>query len=208
MAHSNLKKLYIIRHGETDYNQRGMVQGSGIDAPLNETGRAQADRFYQAYAKKHFDKAYVSNLQRTYQSIEAFIRDGLSYEKLAGLNEISWGSQEGKPFNEHTSKLYHETVKSWSNGDLTVGVGGGETPLQVEARQREAMAIIMSRPEEKEVLICMHGRAIRILMSWLTGRPIARMDEFQHTNLGLYEVHAIGGQFQIVRENDTTHLEG
>ena len=80
-----------------------MVQGSGIDAPLNELGQQQAQRFYAAYEKEPFQKVYISDLQRTYQSVEKFIQNGIPFVKLSGLNEISWGSQEGKAFSEEVS---------------------------------------------------------------------------------------------------------
>jgi broad specificity phosphatase PhoE len=59
------KKLFILRHGQTDFNKIGVVQGSGIDAPLNETGRKQAESFFKGYADIPFDVVYTSALQRT-----------------------------------------------------------------------------------------------------------------------------------------------
>ena len=89
------KKIYLIRHGQTDYNLRGVVQGSGIDAPLNETGRKQAEAFYQTYKSVSFDKVYTSVLQRSQQSVKKFLADGIPHEAFEGLNEISWGNREG-----------------------------------------------------------------------------------------------------------------
>lgn len=47
------KYIYILRHGETDYNRRGIVQGSGVDAELNEYGRLQAEAFFRYYRDFH-----------------------------------------------------------------------------------------------------------------------------------------------------------
>ena len=101
-----MKKLYIIRHGETEYNKLGMVQGSGIDAPLNETGELQAEAFYQAYHHIPFQKIYTSNLGRTQQTVQKFIDQGIPYEALADMREISWGSQEGVAFTPESSTEY------------------------------------------------------------------------------------------------------
>ncbi|MFW5879460.1 MAG: histidine phosphatase family protein, partial [bacterium] len=60
-----LKTIYLIRHGQTDYNKKGIVQGSGIDASLNDLGRQQAEAFYDAYRNMPFDKIYISDLKRT-----------------------------------------------------------------------------------------------------------------------------------------------
>ncbi len=204
----NTKNIFIVRHGETEFNRKGMVQGSGIDAPLNEMGRNQAVAFYNTYKEYPFEKIYVSNLLRTQQSIQRFIDDNIPYEKLAGLNEISWGSQEGKPFSPESAQLYEKTVEQWNNGDLDVNIAGGESPNQVRERQKVAIDHILSMNGEKEVLICMHGRAMRILLSWLLGHSLKLMDNFAHANLGLYQLVYSGSRFRITRFNDTSHLNG
>ena len=51
--------MYIIRHGETNYNKLGIVQGSGVDTDINEKGEAQADAFYQAYKHIPFQQIFV-----------------------------------------------------------------------------------------------------------------------------------------------------
>ncbi len=203
---SKSKRLYIVRHGETDYNRQGLVQGRGINAPLNDFGKRQAKAFYDAYHICRFDKVYTSNLLRTEQSVAAFIAAGVPHQKLEGLDEISWGSQEGVAFSEESKNLYLETVAKWRAGDLDATVAGGESPKEVMKRQKKAMDVIMSEEGERDVLICMHGRAIRILISWLLGYDLTLMDEFPHSNLGLYLLHATGSMFQIERINDTSHL--
>jgi len=76
---SRVKEIYLIRHGETAYNRLGVVQGSGIDAELNDLGKAQAQAFYEAYQHLPFQKIYISELQRTFQSVQAFIEAGIPF---------------------------------------------------------------------------------------------------------------------------------
>ncbi|MFM8834340.1 MAG: histidine phosphatase family protein, partial [Cytophagales bacterium] len=85
MTQDCTKKIYIIRHGQTDFNLRGIVQGSGVDSSLNDTGRAQANAFFQAYQHVDFDKIYTSKLVRTRESVQQFIGKGIPYEMLEGL---------------------------------------------------------------------------------------------------------------------------
>src|SRR5437588_6715319 len=92
-----IKTLYIVRHGQTDLNKQGIVQGRGRDTDLNEEGRQQAQLFYEAYKHVSFDKIYISALKRTQQSIQPFIDQGILYEKLSGLDELAWGVLEGQP---------------------------------------------------------------------------------------------------------------
>jgi len=72
----NTKKIYIVRHGQTDFNLNGIVQGSGVDSSLNEHGRAQANAFFQQYGAVKFDAIYTSVLKRTIESVETFIQQG------------------------------------------------------------------------------------------------------------------------------------
>lgn len=203
-----MKKIYIVRHGETDYNKRGIVQGSGIDAPLNEIGRKQAQAFFAAYGEEPFDKVYTSALQRTWQSVEGFINQkGLEHEKLAGLNEINWGDKEGQPFTQDENIYYREMITRWENGETDYPVQGGESPEQVAERQREAIQHIMAQSKEEKVLVAMHGRAMRILLCQLLRYPLRSMDLFLHQNMGLYVLSFTGKLFVVDRYNDTRHLK-
>lgn len=186
-----------------------MVQGSGIDAPLNETGQQQANVFFEAYQDVKFDKIYVSNLIRTEQSVRQFIDGGIPYEALSGLREISWGIQEGVAFTPETSTLYQETTQRWTQGDIEARIEGGENPMEVAQRQQKAFEYILSKPDESEstILMCIHGRAIRILLCWMLNYPLSMMDNFPHNNLGLYVVNHTGTQYAIEVFNETEHLK-
>ena len=80
-------KLYIIRHAETEYNRKGIIQGSEVDSDINDIGESQANSFYEYYKDINFDKIYVSGLKRTFQTIRRFTENGSSYEKLKEFNE-------------------------------------------------------------------------------------------------------------------------
>ena len=202
------KDIYIIRHGETEYNRRGIVQGSGVDADLNEMGRAQAAAFFQAYQHVPFAKIYTSALRRTYQTVESFLELGIPTERLSGLNEISWGIMEGKIPNTLDDGYYRTLIEQWSAGHTNVPTDQGESPEDVVARQRPAIAHILAQAGESPVLIAMHGRAMRILLSWLLGKPLARMDQFEHSNVCLYKLtyESDTNAFSLNIANDTAHL--
>lgn len=183
-----------------------MVQGSGIDAPLNETGRQQASAFFQFYGHILFERIYVSNLKRTTETVQGFIDLGIPVESLSGLNEISWGTQEGVAFTPESATEYQRVVKEWQKGNLDVAIEGGENPKQVEHRQRAAFEQI-SATNESPVLVCMHGRAMRVLFSWMLNYSLACMDNFHHTNTGLYVLNYTGRHFTIEEFNNLDHLK-
>ncbi|TAE04097.1 MAG: histidine phosphatase family protein [Bacteroidetes bacterium] len=202
----NEKTIYLIRHGETEFNKMHMIQGSGVDSNLNDTGREQAKAFYQAYKHIHFDKIYTSLLKRTKQSVASFISQGTPTEGLQGLNEISWGNREGKTINEADDSLYSDMMIAWKNGEMHHKLPNGESPLEVSERQKIAFKHIMNQEHEQNILICMHGRAMRIFLCLLLEKPLIYMDKFKHENLCLYVLRYRRGKFELELENDHKHL--
>ena len=201
------KIFYIIRHGQTDLNLKGIVQGRGINSPLNDHGVQQAKAFFNAYQHIPFDKIYTSTLLRTEQTVQQFINKGIPNEPLVGLDEISWGVYEGQDLNDSILKGFDELVTSWRNGELDLALEQGESPNQVALRQQEAFKYMLQQDKEETVLVCMHGRALRILLCHLTGIPISKMDDFSHTNTSLYVVEYQDGMYRIIDAFNTRHLE-
>lgn len=201
------KKIYLVRHGQTDYNLRGVVQGSGIDAPLNRNGQRQAQAFFDRYQDIPFDKVFYTGLQRTKQSVQGFLDLGIAHEAVPELNEISWGRYEGVPMTPEENKYYQYMLERWASGDLEFAIEGGESPIIVAKRLKKGIDHILSQPGEL-FLICMHGRAMRILISVLLGYDLRYMDIFKHQNLGLYILQQNElGTFKIEKFNSREHLK-
>jgi probable phosphoglycerate mutase len=202
----NTKKIYIIRHGQTDYNLKGIVQGSGVDSSLNDRGRAQAQAFFDRYQTVPFDKIYTSALKRTRESVQPFMDAGVPTVALSGLNEISWGTKEGQSITPEEDAYYHWMLQQWREGQTHHRIEGGESPEDVTHRQGEAWDHIMQQTNERTILVCMHGRALRILLCRLLQYPLRQMDTFEHQNLCLYQLDFTGTLFAIKKHNDVSHL--
>lgn len=202
-----IKTLYIVRHGQTDLNKQGIVQGRGRNTDLNDEGRKQAQQFFNAYKDVAFDKIYISELKRTQQSIQQFIDLGIPYEKLSGLDELAWGIYEGQASTPSTKAAFLQIVRDWMAGNLDSKFEGGESPNDVRLRQISALQTIMSHTEEKTVLICMHGRAMRLFLCLLSGLPLTEMENYPHQNLVLYKVAYDGEKFEIIDFNNAAHLK-
>lgn len=200
-----VKKIYIVRHGQTKFNEQGVVQGRGIDASLNELGRRQAEQFYQQYKETGFQRILISSLKRTYESVEKFINDGIPFDVHEGLDEISWGVHEGAAASELRNQYFREMVRSWRSGETDFKIEGGESPEEVAERQMPVIEAIKGLAEEM-ILVCMHGRALRILLCNILGLPLSEMDQFEHDNLGLYVVEYNRHGFEVVKENSTEHF--
>ncbi len=202
------KKIYIIRHGETDLNKKGIVQGKGVNSPLNAHGQRQAEAFYQAFKQIPFDKIYTSTLLRTHQTVSRFIDKGLPWEQLSGLDEISWGIYEGKDQSPELIAGFNAITNAWKAGEYDLAIEQGESPRQVETRLRQAMDHIVNDEDSNDLsLICMHGRVLRLLLCILTGKPLSQMEEFPHTNTALYVIDYENGHFEVVDFYNVQHLE-
>jgi len=91
--------LYFVRHGETDYNRNSIVQGRGVDAPLNERGRRQAEALARRFAAVPLDAIYASPLRRALETAEAVRRyhPDVPFFQVVDLEEMDWGELEGNP---------------------------------------------------------------------------------------------------------------
>jgi phosphoserine phosphatase len=202
------KTLYILRHGETDLNKRGIVQGRGMDTDINEQGRRQAEAFYAAYKHVPFDRIYTSTLKRTHQTVEKFIESGIPWVQYPGLDELAWGVYEGKESSEEMRKAFRQMMHYWMHGELHQKFEQGESPLEVKERQLKVLEKLMEKENsDQNVLICMHGRAMRLFLCLLTDIPLTAMDQFPHLNTSLYKVEYNGRIFRIADFNNTDHLK-
>ena len=196
-------KLYIIRHAETEYNRKGIIQGSEVDSDINDIGDRQSKSFYEYYKNVGFDKIYTSDLKRTLQTVRRFTENGTEYEKLKEFNEISWGVNQGKSDDlEDYSKL----IDTWLAGDLDSKFEKGESPNEMSLRLVKGFNKILE-DNHHTVLLCIHGRALRILLSKIIDNDLTKMDKYIHSNTGLYILEFSNGKYEILESNLRDHLE-
>jgi broad specificity phosphatase PhoE len=201
------KTLCIIRHGETNLNKSGIVQGRGMDTDLNDVGLKQAEAFYRAYQHIAFDKIYTSTLRRTHQTVQKFIENGIPWVQYPGLDELAWGIYEGQESTDDIKTAFKNILSAWRKGDLHLKFDNGESPLEVNERQIEVLERIIETHDDRNILICMHGRALRLFLCLLTGSHLSEMDRFPHENTTLYKIEYKDGKFQIIDFNNTDHLK-
>lgn len=199
------KYIWLIRHGETDFNRQGIVQGSGVDTSLNEEGQRQARAFFDHYRSEPFDKILISNLQRTHQTVRHFWEAGLPVEQHAAINEISWGFQEGLLPTPESREEYEFVSSSWSAGNLHARVKGGESAHELGQRLKPFIEELKTR-SEKNLLVCTHGRTLRGILALMLEDDLSAMERYHHHNTCLYLVRYEPDRFVAERFNDLTHL--
>jgi len=154
------KKVYVIRHGETEWSLNG--QHTGItDIPLTENGRKGA-RLLQPYlTKQSFGLVLTSPLQRAKETCRL---SGLGDQAEVESNLMEWnyGDYEGL-----TSAQIHETAPGWIV--FNDGAPGGETPEQVAVRADRVIARVVS--VNGDVALFAHGHILRVLVARWIGYP-------------------------------------
>lgn len=200
------KEIYIIRHGETDLNKNGIVQGRGVDSPLNERGMRQARAFFSRFGKEGFEIIYTSSLLRTRQTVQPFAEAGHRIVAHEDLDEISWGIYEGRLPDTAASREYVAILARWRSGILDEKIPGGESPRELQQRQLRFIDKVLKPSAERKILICSHGRAIRSLLCTMLGDDLSRMDDYPHQNLSLYKVQLNSNGFELDWFNHTGHV--
>ncbi|MEL0626411.1 histidine phosphatase family protein [Salinibacterium amurskyense] len=152
--------LSLIRHGQTDWNAAGRMQGSS-DIPLNDTGRQQAREAVEVLCDSEWDVIVSSPLQRARETAQ-IIADGLGLELGRSydlLIERHYGEGEG------LTKV--EIDERWPNSTVYPGL---ESLHNVVERGIAALNEITHDYPGKKVIIVCHGTIIRYTLSELAGR--------------------------------------
>ena len=201
-----MKTIYIVRHGQTDYNLKGIVQGSGVDASLNDTGRRQGKLLYEKYRDVPFEVVLTSALKRTWETVAPFIEAGIPHEKHPEINEMSWGTHEGKKGTPESIAEYQRIKDGWGLGEIDGRIGGGESAREMGERLQRFVDHLPGRREQL-LLVCSHGRAMCGLVTLMMGRPIDRMNELRHSNTGVWRATLQpDNTWAFDLENDRSHL--
>ncbi len=201
--------LFICRHGETDYNRLGIVQGGGIDSDLNEAGHLQAKALFDQYQHISFSAIYASGLKRTHQTLAPWNTLGYEIAAIPGLNEFGWGILEGKKPDSQQEHVFKSTLASWRAGDVHIRMEGGENPIEAWERSKPFFDRIREEHQHQNILVCSHGRQMRVMISSLLGIGLHEMDRYKPSNTGMFKLRIDPhGHTEIDLANDISHLEG
>ena len=175
-APDDVLRIYLARHGQTEWNAVGRMQGSA-DIPLDETGRRQARDLAERLAGIPLDAIYSSTLQRSGQTAEAF-RGRAPIQALAGLNEQSVGAFTGLTQDEGDRARREAFERRRKDPDDTLD--GGESARQHFARVDATVKEIRAHHAAGNILIVGHGGTnVHVLRSLLglTAEQAASIDQ-------------------------------
>ena len=176
--------IYVVRHGQTEWNREGRIQG-GTDNPLNNTGREQATTLGRTLADVRVDAVYTSSHQRARQTAAVF-EGRAPIVAMDELRERFFGKFEGA--NDKDTAI----VADWNKRRFTWAddMEGGES-LESQARRAE-VAVKQIRDKHKEggtVVIVGHGGINPLLVSLLIG--VSPQDGASAINQGNDEIYRV-----------------
>lgn len=199
-------RIYMIRHGETDWNKERKVQGSA-DIPLNDYGIYLAEETAKGLKDVEFDIAYTSPLIRAKKTAEIILagRDVPLIEESA-LREMDFGVYEGMCCSgEHRAPGSTEFNKFFTDTGHFVPAEGGETVQELLGRTGRFLEELNHNTElaDKKVLLSTHGAAMTALLNCIKGNrePGNFWAEDVPPNCGVTIVDVEEGVPRITEEN-------
>lgn len=208
MSRSSTTRVVAVRHGETDWNREGRLQG-WAPVPLNDRGREQADAVAGHVAAEYdVDRVFVSDLRRTRQTAERLLArlddpdPPVSYE--AAWRERDLGVYQGLTYEDaeaHNPRFglgeaAYEAVESVPES--------GESLRDLADRVTRRLHEVVDEHAGETLLVVLHGGPLRVLLGEAKGLALpAAMKRHHPENCAITEFEFEGGDVAIHCENDT-----
>ena len=175
-----LTTLHLVRHGQTQWNLDGRIQGQTGDIPLTALGHRQAEAAARTLAGRPITAVWSSDLLRAVQTARPIAAAvGLPVQLDLGLREQAYGLLEGR----YTVDVRTETTYDLTDPDARAP--GGESMREVYDRIGGTLAGRLREHSGQDVVLVSHADAIRIALAWLAGREIrdVRWHELPHGSI-------------------------
>jgi probable phosphoglycerate mutase len=203
-------RLFIVRHGETDWNAEGRFQGQR-DTELSERGLAQGDRVAAFLAPRGFEAVVSSPLRRALVTGEkiAAERGAGKVEIYPEFSEINHGEWEGLLFTEVAAR-WPDLLAAWHSSPHTVVMPGkgGESLEAVQIRSTVGVEKIALK-YSGDVCLTAHDAVIKVLLCHFLDAPLSSFWHFQIANCGLTVVELEeGGSPRMSLMGDAHYLDG
>ncbi len=205
--------IYLVRHGQSEWNTQGLMQGRVSGVPLTKKGVAQARSLAEKFKDINFAAVFSSDLMRARQTAQIIaFRKKLAVKTARAIRERSFGSYEGVSGEQYEAELRQELDKFHALPDkekfkfsFPHGIEGvGETVSRVITFIRE---ISVAYPA-KNVLMVAHGGNLRLLLIRLGYGTYAELPPYSIANTGYIVLECDGTDFKIKEVHGVTKHEG
>ncbi|PJZ49281.1 histidine phosphatase family protein [Leptospira saintgironsiae] len=178
-------QLFLIRHGETDWNKERRLQGQ-IDTSLSEYGIEQASILADSLKNRGIEIIFSSDLKRAKETSEKIANElGIEIIYHPGLREIHLGEAQGISEFELSNIFGERSYTAWKSLDKIhdkFRFPGGESKLESESRIIETILNLLKMYGKKNVAVCSHGFVLSRFYEQYS------LKKFSHSKLGNCEV--------------------
>ena len=200
-----MTRIFLIRHGETEWNASGRLQGNS-NVQLSMVGLHQARLLAMHAPFPTADAIYSSDLIRARATAEILAaKFNLPVRTMPELREASFGDWEGQSIRELAEDLTDGFEKFFTDPELC-RPPHGETFADCQARLVKAVRKIIADHENQRVIVVSHGAAIRLLLCAALGMPIRKMWAIAQFNMALNVLRVDDGAVTVEMVNSTQHL--
>ena len=200
-------RLVIVRHGITDWNTQGRMQGHS-DVPLSDMGRLQAEAVADRLAQERIDAVYTSDLMRAADTGRAIAaRHGLEIRQLSSLRETMLGDWEGLTDADIMARGEGEALAMYRCDPSMYRPPGSEAIEKVALRLRAAREAVARQHPGGLVVLVGHGGSIRAIFCDAIRAPIRCMFAFRVSNASISVADFGPTRSAIVKLNCTHHLD-
>lgn len=160
-----MTKVYLMRHGETEWNIEKRFQGSD-DSPLTDCGKQQAVLVAERLKEMQLAAVYASPRKRAIETATVVANaQNLKVEIHSDLAEIALGEWEGKTYSEIKQYDPKGYQSFFHNPGSFEGIHGGETFVQVRQRAINTLEKLAEKHQEQRILVVSHAITIRLLLT-------------------------------------------
>lgn len=201
-------RIFLIRHGETDANAKGMFEGSGGNSPLNTNGIQQACQLGNRFMDSRISAIYASTLTRAIQTAEHIAKvAGLALAIDKRLDEINIGAWEGLTMAEIESG-YPDIFSRWIEDYTSVTVPASESFAALADRALAGFGDIARKHPGETVVVVSHGGPIKCIIGSILEFKLTDYMSIDMYNTGVSHVNAGESSFTLDFINDISHLGG
>jgi len=198
-----MKKLMLIRHGETDYTKEGRYCGLQ-NIPLNARGIEQVHKLSQALRKAKVDEIYSSDLSRCAKTAGIIFKNR-GIHKRRGLREIDFGKLSGKNHVD-VKHLYPDLYRRWLTDPKSARMPKGETLIGFAKRVERCFKDITKISKNKIVVLVTHGGPIRVVLLHVLKMGLDKFWELEQDTAALNIISFESRTPRVIKMNDTSHL--
>lgn len=198
MKNNNYCTIYLARHGETDWNEKKLVQGQ-TDIPLNKKGEAQARELGRQFKDVDFKAVFSSDLIRAKRTAEIMVLEKkLAIVTTKALRERLFGRFEGGHLDE-MRKILGELLTIPRQLQTRLSLNDTENDEDLVARLNPFLREVAIAYPGENVLMVSHGGLMRAFLSHL-GYIIPEYSEKPMVNAGYIIIESDGVDFKIIEE--------